>query len=65
MPLHVSTAFTTKLLSEEKVLSNLNESDECVLSDISENGNSYVNGKAITTEEVHGMHTTLNELRYD
>jgi len=51
-------AFTTKNMSKEKVLNILNDSDECVLSDSSENGSSDGNGRAITAEEVHGMHTT-------
>ena len=40
MQFHVSIAFTTKHLSEDKVLNILNDSDECLLSDSSENGSS-------------------------
>jgi hypothetical protein len=65
MQFHVSIAFTTKHLSEDKVLNILNDSDECLLSDSSENGSSDEKWKAITAEEVHGMHTTWKEERYD
>jgi len=54
----LSIAFTTKNLSEEKVLNILNDSDECVLSDSSDNGSSDRNGRAINAKEVHGMHAT-------
>ena len=53
MPFQVSTAFTTKHLSDEKVLNIVNDADERVLSDSSENGSSDENGRAITAEEVH------------
>jgi hypothetical protein len=53
MPFQVSIAFTTKHLSEEKVLNILNDSDECVLSDSRENDSSNKNRRAITAEEVH------------
>lgn len=56
--LKLSIAFTIKHLSEQKVLNILNDSDLCVLSDGSESGSSDENGRAITAEEVHGMHTT-------
>jgi len=46
-------AFTTKHLSQEKVLNILNDSDECALSDSSENDSSDDNGRVITAEEVH------------
>jgi hypothetical protein len=59
MSFQVSTAFTTKHLSEEKVLNILNDSDEC---DCSENGSSDENGRAITAEEVHA---TWKEERYN
>jgi len=62
MSFQVSTAFMTKHLSEEKVLNILNDSDECVLSDSSENGSSDENGRAITAEEVHA---TCKEERYN
>jgi hypothetical protein len=61
MPFQVSIAFTTKHLSEEKVLNILNDSDECALSDSSENDSSEENGRAITAEEVHA---TWKEERY-
>jgi hypothetical protein len=44
----LSIAFTTKHLSEEKVLNILNDSDEFALSYNSENGSSDDSGRAIT-----------------
>jgi hypothetical protein len=65
MPFHESIAFITKHLSEKKVLNILNDSDEFVFSDNSENGSSDENGRAITAEEVHGMHATSKQERYN
>ena len=62
MPFQVSIAFTTKHLSEEKVLNIPNGLEECVLSDSSENGSSDENGRAITAEEVQA---TWKEERYN
>jgi hypothetical protein len=62
MSFQVSIAFTTKHLSEEKVFNIPNDSEECALSDSSENDSSDENGRAITAEEVHA---TWKEERYN
>jgi len=62
MPFQVCIAFTTKHLSKEKVLNILIDSDECVLSDSSENGSNDDHGREITAEEVYA---TWKEERYN